>query len=310
MFGQKNGNELKSAADILSQYDAVDQTISREVEALQAVISELLAAEGELQAAEVAVAMGEQSADATVKPSKRLERARSAIDGAARRLGGLRARLLGIVQAVPAVYAGAVSQLPEASARIKQKFEAEWGPAAAAFARILGRRAAIEALLGEPLSVPEPTSAAVELEPEIEGLHRQVGALKSVIERATKHWPKSGTHREIKPYEVYVMKHESRDFAPGTFVLRCSFPENKLASLVQAEWAVPMRDPAVSAARNAARNAKLEMENVERRRGAAMTEVEDQARAAERKRFLERNYPEQAGGTAPVVGTFIEEMLK
>lgn len=296
MFGRKSKAETEAATAVLEAYRRIEAAIEMDVANLP--VLELVEAERELQNAEVGELFGEQPAAHAAKAQKRVAGARAAIDNAARRLQGLRGRLLTAVAAMPGPHDALMRKLPEHNQAIKTAFEVEWRTACESFGKILGRRAAIEQALGEVMNLPEPSPITAEIEPEIVRPHQQLAELKRCIEKAAEaetRVPSRGA-AEIDRYWVHVLKQDCRGLPAGTLVIRDTFPDGVLAWLVQIKLAQPWTDPQESAARNTARAAKLALDDAERARQAERIEADAKQRAAERKAYNKAHGIEEYDG--------------
>ncbi|MBZ5586324.1 MAG: hypothetical protein LAQ30_29885, partial [Acidobacteriia bacterium] len=205
MFGRKlpevTEPPLQTATSVMERYSRIEGAIEIEVGNLRPLILELLAADKELQTSETAVVLNEQPSVTPAKAAKRVDAAKSAIDGAGRKLEGLRSRLLTITALAPAAYDQLLRTMPALNAAIRRDFEAEWSAAVASFSAALGKRRALEALVGEPFSLPDPSPAPVELSPEITRPHRRLAGLKASIESAHRHSPRASA-KDVDPYKV------------------------------------------------------------------------------------------------------------
>lgn len=288
----KNESEpLQAAGAVLASYEKLDQTIAAEVANLQPLIGELQTAERELRDSEVAAVLGEQSSVTPAKARKRLDESRGAIEVAGRKLEGLRARLLIITAECPAMHTGLTEVLPAHIAKIADAFEPEWAEACARFGVALGRRQAIERLTGATMMLSDPSPAAAALEPELTRPFEAAAKLEAAIEHATKMHSATRSDTILDPHKVYQLCHDARGLPSGALVLSCTYPAGRLAHLLDVKWAMPARDRAADSAMFAIKQAKLQIEEAERKRLADIEEARGKEAAENSRAFQDKYYP-------------------
>jgi hypothetical protein len=259
---QETVGAVRAASAALERKSKVEALIAAEVAGLPELIDVRLTAERDLRTAECSKALGEP-APALGKAQKAAADARATLEQASLRLAGLRANLGGQGTELVSVWDRLATTLPEYNASIVAEFAGEWRAALGAWCEVLGRRAAIERVLGEALSLPDPSPTLVdvsELARPHETLAAVAGALKTLASvKAIAERPRD-QHVFYDPGAVYKVVSErlvSRGVEKGALVVDCTFESGRLPRLLEMEQVRLIRisdlEPGVNAA---ARKAK------------------------------------------------------
>ena len=270
---------LDEAAALLSQYEATDAARVRETAALESFIKASQAAWRGLRDVEVAAAVGEVTATTATKARKQLEEAHGALDAQARKLEGLRMRLLDLAAQMPQHFQRLRVELSEYAEELKQSFAQEWSKAAAAFAPTLAKRRALEQLLGESLDLPEPGPEGAPDLSQLSGPQSRLAKLREIVDGAAYH-AGSRAATTIDPHIVFVLTRDTGELPQGSLVVSSSFPPGRLEVLVELGRAVPARDPEDQKVAKQAAEAKQRIEELLKREENERPEAEARARRA------------------------------
>lgn len=274
------------------------------------LIRERVSAERGLTEAETNVALGAQ-ADATTERSK-VDATLTAIARQSSKLGGLRSRLAAQASELDAQRVSVKAAMPSHIESIKDTFSAEWAAGVAAFGALMGRRSAIEGLIGK-LPLTEPRSVPCELPESISGPWKTLDAIGEALDEIAG-WNRAammpavdamgdGAHHTFDVNAVYVITHPAAGAEVGTLVMEPSFTPGTLNHMAQIGYAVPLASldwqNATEAGKMAAQRASAERE---RERQQAQSDLDkpfliqfDQAKAeaaaAENKRIKNGDVP-------------------
>lgn len=137
---------LKNAEKIREDRDKIARAIKTEETKLLKFIAGRVEADTALVDAETAAALGEPSPVNVAR--QRSTDAMASINRQASVLGGLRSRLAAQASELEAGVRGIQSGLPEHLDALRQNFAAEWTKGVSVFGALLGKRKALEALVG------------------------------------------------------------------------------------------------------------------------------------------------------------------
>lgn len=230
---------MGEAGSVLEKYNKLKTAIDGEVSgALAQAIEAHMQAQRTLDAAEVAAVTGEGEAAEVSKAKRRLEQARANIDAISAKLRGLRQAFAALSPRLIAAYDALAAALPEHYAAVKKEFANEWADAVAAFSIALGKRRAIEAIIGDALDLQDPQPARVDVayvgEPDarLKVIHDSLSAIA-----AWRVWDSANGFDgralpPLVPGAVYRLTHAEGNFASGTDVIEASFEPGRLRHLV------------------------------------------------------------------------------
>jgi DNA repair ATPase RecN len=153
---------LDQAQSALSERHKIMAAVTAAERELAPAIERRLAAERHLAEIESGHVLGEVDAKQLTEARKQLADARLEIDSVVARLRGLENRL--VAQAAELAEAGdTLSELlPGFAAAVASEFTTEWSQVAAAYGRVLAKRAAIEQALGQTMDLLPPVAAGSE----------------------------------------------------------------------------------------------------------------------------------------------------
>lgn len=238
---------VQGAEALLERKGKIEAVISNEVAGLTRLIADQLEAERLFRRLEGQAAIGEpapglnQACNAAVA-------ARAALEKASVRLGGLRAQVGDMGTGFARSYDEVAAVLPGYNAGIVAAFAVEWEAASVGWREMLGRRAAIERVLGQPMDLPDALPAAVSLNglvrphetlAELAQALKAIGASKAIAERQLK---PTTFYDRTKIYRLVSDRWESRGLAKGVFVVDATFEPGRLAQILELEHARPVLD--------------------------------------------------------------------
>lgn len=320
---------LLGAESTLDGRERVLEALRSEARRLSEIVLERVEAERALTEAETAAAVGEQVDAITAR--RKVDEARGAVDRQCSKLVGLRSRLAAQAPELGAQHQAIKQALPAHVEAIKSSFLDEWAAAARVWGELLGKRVAIEGLVGK-LTLSAPQAISYEVPDSMAGPWRTLQIIDSALEeiggwsRAAS-WPEvdammGESHRSYRPDVVYVITNAAAGAEVGAFVVDGSFVPGTLEHLVNIGYAAPLASLDWRNSLEAGRNAELavrserEREAIRVPEGLPMTpeEIERAAMAsAEQRRpvtdatpHIGRPGPEWRRETAPrrVVGGF------
>ncbi len=171
---------------------------------------------------------------------KELDACLSAIAEQGRKLAGLRARVVSMSPDIEAAAHEIRENLPEHKESLRRSFSQEWQEAVSRFGTVLGKRVALEGLIGK-LDLPNPSPAAVEL-PEsanapfltLEKLQSALSEIAGWSQAAI--WPEvdrmtPGVGRPFDSNAVYIAVNPASGFPVGTLLVDASVPPGTLEHL-------------------------------------------------------------------------------
>jgi hypothetical protein len=247
MFHEQIETVLSAAEVILQRKEKIELAINGEVAGLSGLIAERLATEREFRKLECQAAIG-GPASGLKEARKSVADAQAALDSATAKLGGYRMQLGEMGTDLVRDYEQLAAELPQYNARIIGAFAEEWAAALASWSQMLGRRAAIEGVLGQSLDLPDPVAVPAELG-DLARPHETVTALSAAIKSIAR--AKSISERPLKsgtfydPTRIYKLvsdRWESQGLPKGTFVVDASFEPGRLAQILEFEEARPILD--------------------------------------------------------------------
>ncbi len=147
-----------SAADVLEERAKLLEKLRKDEDRLEALVKARVDAESELATASAST---DEEAD-TSAAEGRVNGVKRKIADHIGRLSALRLRLARQVEALEKAHRSVTEALPGFTNAIKEEFSKEWAAGVAAFAELLGKRKAIEALTGRlELAEPKPTAQEI-----------------------------------------------------------------------------------------------------------------------------------------------------
>jgi hypothetical protein len=251
MFGTAKLKVVAGAESAMKAWSKAKMALQNEVSTLQGLISARVEADRALIAAETAVAIGEQADVPAAR--QRADNALAAVDRKAAVLQGLRSRLAGQAADLESNVQGIKAALPEYVVGLKADFKEEWTRGIATFAVLLGKRRALEAVIGK-IELAEPQAAACELRDDLVAPQRAIKELTGALEQLAgwsrgAAWPDvdaamsasaGGRLKHFDPRAVYCLTRECEELPVGALVMEASLAPGFLRHLVQIEYAVPL----------------------------------------------------------------------
>jgi hypothetical protein len=247
MFGLTGKLKMGGAESALKGWERIVRALQNEVGAFQDLISQRVESDRALVAAETSAAMGEPADVGAAQ-----QRAGNVMASIARKaavLGGLRARLAGQASGLESNVGGIKAALPEHVDELKADFQGEWARGIKTFGTLLGKRRALEALVGKLDELAEPQAATCDLG-DVAAPWRVMKELTGAIDQIAgwsrgSIWPAvdgmGGVARPYDPSAVYVLTRPYDDKLPeGSLVMEASLPPGFLNHLVQIEYAVSL----------------------------------------------------------------------
>ena len=253
---------LRTAETVLEKKNKFDNAIQQGVTELSGLIAARLETERTFRRLEAAQCIGE-AAPSLPAAKKSAADARVALEQASLKLNGLRTALGQQGGALVEAYDAIAAALPAHNASVVSAFEAEWRAALTTWCEVLGRRAAIEGVLGMALDLPEPVPAVVTISADVsrpsetlaalEFSIKDIANLKKIGERPLK----AGSYRDPHAvFKVITDRWGSRGIARGTLIIAASVEPGRLDQLIELEQVRPVLDrdqiPGVTAAANKA----------------------------------------------------------
>jgi hypothetical protein len=169
-----------SAAPVLREYKKVNSAISAQLGRLSAAKAGAEAAKAELENALADELLGVPGAGKGGRDA--VAACQRDIENAAANLSALRRRLLALAAQMPALHAELLAEQAAVEAALISDLRAEWAAACESMGPVIGRRRAIELLVG-PVDLPAPD--AVEPSGEISPSHVHIreieGAARSLV---------------------------------------------------------------------------------------------------------------------------------
>ncbi len=259
-------SETKAAENVLAARGKRIAAIASEVSKLTEFLALLLAAETCLQEAEASEAVGEASTGTVAKARARVEAIRRDIEAVSSRLAGLRRSAASYGPEMAQRHDALAGEIPERNRALAEAFTAEWKDATERFALMLSKRAAIEKVLGQKLTLPNPTPTDFDLG-EVAKPDQLLIALNQAVQSAGAVAVETGPDPRgiLKPFvpgALYVMDRDFQDstgptLQASTLVIEASLEPGWLAHLVRIGDAIPATDSVRSAAVAAAHSARI-----------------------------------------------------
>jgi hypothetical protein len=230
--------KLSGADRVIDARNKIASAIETEKAKLLAEVAERFAAVVALRDALAANALNE-----SVDLDGASGRVTKALESVGRRsviLAGLRHRLSSQAGEFESQYRAIKAMLPDHVQRLRAEFAGEWAKSAAAFSAVLGKRKAIEALVGR-LELPDPSPLACELPADTHAPWRAAEELSGALEEIAGFnrvaiFPEvdamGGCGRTFDSTQVYVVKNSASGVSPGTLVVDAYFPPGMLAHLL------------------------------------------------------------------------------
>jgi hypothetical protein len=248
---------IKAAGAVLERKAKLETAIADGVAELQNLILAQLESERTFRRLEAAAAIGEPAPDLP-KAKKAAMDARAALDQASLRLNGFRAAVGELGSPLVETYDRMALEVPRHNAHVAAEFAPEWHAALSNWNLALGRRAAIERVIGQSLDLPEPAPAAVqigdaarpaEVLSALETGIKAIASAKKLSERPLK----AGSYRDpLAIFKVTTNYLERRGIAKGTLIIAASLRVGELDQLIELEEVRPILDrdqiPGVTAA--------------------------------------------------------------
>jgi hypothetical protein len=231
--------KLSGADRVLDARNKITAAIEAAKEKLLAAIPEQFAAEVALRDAEASNALGEPVDLESVH--RRVTAAAASIEQRSTVLSGLRYRLAALAGETDAQYQALKASLPDHVQRVRDDFASDWAKGVSAWSALLGRRAAIETLIGSRLTLPDPEPIAAELPAELSAPWRAADALSAAISEIAglgswvdmlavdRMMPRG--HRPYDRTAIYSITGGAASLERGTLVVDGVFPEGMLEHL-------------------------------------------------------------------------------
>jgi hypothetical protein len=243
--------ELKAAESILSRRSKIRAALADELGKLQNALDDRIQAERDVQEAEVAETLGEGSG--AERARKRLETAHASIAKIGNRLTGLRVALAEQSGDFAKAYDSLNAEVPAHLESLKREFAVEWERAITVFAAALGKKAMLEGLCGEKLTLPEPKPAQNVDLGEAGRPHKILAEVREALAAICAHIPQRGSDprnllEAYHPELVYVLQRDFQDssgplLTQGTKVVGISLDGAWLDFLAGVHDALPYLEP-------------------------------------------------------------------
>jgi hypothetical protein len=240
---------LKSADKLLESRAKITEAIERETAKLLRLVTERVEVDRGVVAADTSAALGEQADPAGAR--QKAAAVMTSIERQGSILAGLRARLATQAPELEGQIRGIQSALPGHIDGLKQDFAADWQKGIQAFGVLIGKRAALEALIGK-LDLPEPKPVVCDLEAAA-APWRCIEELRAGIEEIAA-WGRSaaapqvdsmmptGGTRPFDPRSIYVLSRDTDSLKAGTPVMAPVFAPGTLQHLVNIDYARALND--------------------------------------------------------------------
>jgi len=244
----KMSEVLRAAGAALERKERIEAVIRSGVAELQDLIVIRLQAERDFRRLECQAAIGElaPAAPELGKAKKAAEAARAALAEVSLRLGGFRQQLGDMGGSFVGAYDQLEGELPRHNARLAESFASEWQESLSVWQNLLGRRAAVEALVG-PLSLPDPVAAPVDIGEaaapsqiltRLAAAIKNIASVKAIAERpvqSTIFYDRSATYKIVTERMA-----ERLGICKGSLVMDASFDAGRLAQLLELGDARPV----------------------------------------------------------------------
>jgi hypothetical protein len=237
---------VTDAQDVLKDREKILSALHGEESRLEGLVRARVHAESELMQAEGAEAVGEKSDVGAAQG--RVDSVKGKIASQVRKLAAVRTRLAAQAGALQAAHTALSAGLPEHQERIKEAFREEWSDGAAAFARLLSKRKAIESLVGGAFSLAEPTPVTTTVQ-DLGLPWELLGKLAGAVEElsgwaAAEVYPALDSmarmpHPQFIPDAVYIATSDLAGVPAGTHLVQGSVAPGILERLVFIGYAAP-----------------------------------------------------------------------
>jgi hypothetical protein len=267
---------LQTAEAVLERQQNFEAAIRNGVADLSGLIVSRVDAERTFRRAEAAAAIGEPAADLQ-KAKKASAEAKSALESASLRLNGLRTALGEMGSSLVENYEVLSTELPRYNAAIAAAFEKEWRLALTNWNLMLGRRQALETLLGQALDLVEPVPVVVTLSADATRPSDTLSALEKSIKsiaggKALAERPVSPSYSAVAVYRMTSDRMTPQGISRGAFVVDATFRPGELARLVEFTEARPVLARDVEPGVLAAASKAAELDRLARDKEAANSE--------------------------------------
>ncbi|MBZ5620056.1 MAG: hypothetical protein LAQ69_15225 [Acidobacteriia bacterium] len=238
---------VRAAEAVLRREGKIQAAIQDGVLGLADLIAAQLRTEREFRQLEAMAAIGEAAPDLP-KAKRAAADAKSALQEASLKLGGLRQQVGHLGAELVQKYDTLADEIPRHIARIVQDFTADWQAAVAVFQVALGRRAAIEGLLGEPLALPDPVTMPADIGDdgtphktlaELGAAIKSIASMKTIAERQLS---PTTFYDPSKIYKLVSDRWENRGLPRLALVIDASFEPGRLAQIIELEYARPIQE--------------------------------------------------------------------
>src|ERR1017187_9720881 len=237
---------LQTAEAVLERQQNFEAAIRNGVADLSGLIVSRVDAERTFRRAEAAAAIGEPAADLQ-KAKKASADAKSALESASLRLNGLRTALGEMGCSLVENYEVLSTELPRYNAAIAAAFEKEWRLALTNLNLMLGRRQALETLLGQALDLGGTVPGVVTLSADATRPSDTLSALEKSIKsiaggKALAERPVSPSYSAVAVYRMTSDRMTPQGISRGAFVVDATFRSGELARLLEFKEARPVLD--------------------------------------------------------------------
>jgi len=238
--------QVKAAQTLLEKNNKLEEIIAVGVMELPSLIENALTTERVFRQLEAQGAVDGAPPAGLPAARKAAETAKAALEQASLRLNGLRANLAGLGGALAEGYDKLAAEIPKHNAAVAEAFKAEWEAALASWSALLGRRAAVERVLGKPLTLPDPVAAAADIG-DMAKPHEALASLVAAIDviagndRTTRWQTLEKFYYDPKAtYRISGDPEERRGFPNGSLVIDSCFEPGRLRQLVALDHARPV----------------------------------------------------------------------
>ena len=237
---------LTTADAVLSRKSKFESAIQNEVAGLAELIANRLQSERNYRRAESTAAIGEPSPD-LAKLKKAADNGTAALREAGLRLNGFRSQVGEMGEDFVGCYDTLADELPRHNARVVESFAGEWQTASTTWALMLGRRHAIESLLGTELDLNEPVPTTVTLSADTTRPSEMLLALEKSLKsiaggKALAERPVSPSYSAAAVYRMTSDRMTPQGISRGAFVVDATFRSGELARLLEFKEARPVLD--------------------------------------------------------------------
>ena len=223
---------LRGAVRVLESRAKIAMAIEAELKKFQALVRERLQADRAVIETEASQVLGEPADSSGA--SRKAEQVSKSIAKQSSVLAGLRSRMAALTADLDTERRSVSAFLPEHQKRMKADFSEKWARGVAAFASLLGERAALEKLVGR-MNLAEPQPATVELPTEVVAPWQALKSITAALEQIAG-WSRAAMlpsgSRPFDPNRVYVMTRATDGMEAGEAVMGASFVPGLLERIV------------------------------------------------------------------------------